>query len=112
MREYLPCTYGYATIIRRAQGASLDYVCFYFDVYFHFDRGYGYVGATRCRGAAGVYYFKRLRRTDWLPIRKVVGPDEESDCGSVSDAASGDSYDSACSDVELGRSSLRSDGHL
>ena len=63
-------------------------------------------------GAAGLYYFEKLRRTDWLPIRKVVDPDEESDRGSVSDAASGDSYDGTCSDVESDRSSLRSDSHL
>ena len=58
------------------------------------------------------YYFKRLRRTDWLPIRKVVDPDEESDRGEVSDADSGESYDGTCSDVASDCSSLRSDGHL
>ena len=42
--EFLPCAYGYATTIRRAQGASLDYVCLYFDADFPPDRGYGYVG--------------------------------------------------------------------
>ena len=30
-RIFLPCCYGYATTIRRAQGASLDYGCLYFD---------------------------------------------------------------------------------
>ena len=34
MHELLPCTYGYATTIRRAQGASLDYVCRYVDAKF------------------------------------------------------------------------------
>ena len=112
MHEYLPCTYGYATTIRRAQGASLDYVCLYFDAPFPPDRGYGYVGASRCRSAAGLYYFKRLRRNDWLPIRKVVDPDEESDRGEVSNADSGESYDGTCSDGASDCSSLRSDGHL
>ena len=70
------------------------------------------MGASRCRSAAGLYYFKRLRRTDWLPIRKFVDPDEDSERGEVSDAASGESYDGTCSDVESDRSSLRSDGHL
>ena len=54
MHECLHCAYGYATIIRRAQGASLDYVCLYFDADFPPDRGYGYVGASRCRNAAGL----------------------------------------------------------
>ena len=38
LHEFLPCTYGYATTIRRAQGASLDYVCLYFDGNFPPDR--------------------------------------------------------------------------
>ena len=112
MHEFLPCSYGYATTIRKAQGASLDYVCLYFDAPFPPDRGYGYVGASRCRSAAGLYYFKRLRRTDWLPIRKFVDPDEDSERGEVSDAESGESYDGTCSDVASDCSSLRSDGHL
>ena len=110
MHEFLPCTYGYATTIRRAQGASLHHVCLYFDAPFPPDRGYGYVGASRCRSAAGLYYFKRLRRTDWLPIRKFVDPDEESDRGPASEASS---YDGG-SDDESGCSTLRSrsDGYL
>ena len=27
MHGFLPCTYGYAIIVRRAQGASVDFVC-------------------------------------------------------------------------------------
>ena len=116
MHEFLPCSYGYATTIRKAQGASLDYVCLYFDAPFPPDRGYGYVGASRCRTAAGLYYFKRLRRTDWLPIRKFVDSDEESERGPASDASS---YDGG-SDDESDCSTLRSrsdgyvlsDGHL
>ena len=115
MHEFLPCTYGYATTIRRAQGASLDYVCLYFDAKFPPDRGYGYVGASRCRNAAGLFYFKRIRRTDWLPIGGGDS-DEESDRGAVSDASS---YDGGFDD-ESDCSSLRSrsdgyvssDGHL
>ena len=116
MHEFLPCTYGYATTIRKAQGASLDYVCLYFDAPFPPDRGYGYVGASRCRSAAGLHYFKRLRRTDWLPIRKIVDSDEESERGPASDVSS---YDGG-SDDESDCSTLRSrsdgyvlsDGHL
>ena len=68
------------------------------------------MGASRCRSAAGLYYFKRLRRTDWLPIRKFVDPDEESDRGPASEASS---YDGG-SDDESGCSTLRSrsDGYL
>ena len=57
MHEFLPCAYGYATTIRRAQGASLDYVCLYFDASSPPDRCYDYVGASRCRNAAGLFYF-------------------------------------------------------
>ena len=56
LHTFLPCTYGYATTIRRAQGASLDYVCLYADAKFPPDRGYGYVGASRCRNAAGLLF--------------------------------------------------------
>ena len=85
--HFLPCTYGYATTIRRAQGASLDYVCLWFDGKFPPDRGYGYVGASRCRDSAGLYCFNRLRRTDWLPIGGG-GDDEQAERGSASDAES------------------------
>ena len=38
---FLPCCYGYATTIRRAQGASLDIGCLYFDQKKHMaGRGY------------------------------------------------------------------------
>jgi hypothetical protein len=110
MHEFLPCTYGYATTIRRAQGASLDYVCLYFDANFPPDRGYGYVGASRCRNAAGLFYFKRIRRTDWLPIGGGDS-DEESERGSVSNA-SNHYDDSEPSDCDSDRSRLRSDGEL
>ena len=112
MHEFLPCTYGYATTIRRAQGASLDYVCLFFDAKFPPDRGYGYVGASRCRTAAGLYYFKRLRRTDWLPIGDGDS-DEQEERGSASDADSVDPYDGWCGD-QSDCSSLRSrsEGYL
>ena len=110
MHEFLPCTYGYATTIRRAQGASLDYVCLYFDHYRPPERGYGYVGASRCRNAAGLFYFKRIRRTDWLPIGEGDS-DEESERGAVSDASDPyDDWDSSESNSDC--STLRSDGHL
>ena len=40
-RIFLPCCYGYATTIRRAQGATLDIGCLYFDQKKHYaGRGY------------------------------------------------------------------------
>ena len=38
---YLPCAYGYATTIRRAQGSSLDQQCLFF------DHSHPPVGATK-----------------------------------------------------------------
>ena len=112
IHELLPCTYGYATTVRRAQGASLDYVCLYFDAKFPPDRGYGYVGASRGRNAAGLYHFKRLRRTDRLPIGGGDS-DEESDRGDASDAESLDPYDGwQHGDDGSDCNTLRSDGHV
>ena len=70
---FLPCTYGYASTIRRAQGSSLSMGCLYFDHCYPPERRYGYVGASRFRTRAGIYHFGKLRRTDWLP----VGADEK-----------------------------------
>jgi len=41
---FLPCCYGYATTIRRAQGSSLHLGALYFDHSYPADPGYGYVG--------------------------------------------------------------------
>ena len=72
MMTFLPCVYGYATTIRRAQGASLDQGCLYFDQTGckkkHPGRGYGYVGASRFRSREGCYLYGRIRRTDFLPV--------------------------------------------
>ena len=66
---FLPCTYGYATTIRRAQGASLDHGCVYFDQkWHHAGRGYGYVAVSRFKTRAGVYLYGKMRRTDFLPV--------------------------------------------
>ena len=50
-------------------------MCLKFDANRAPDRGYGYVGASRCRSAAGLFYYKRIRRTDWLPHGE--GDDDE-----------------------------------
>ena len=66
---FLPFCYGYATTIRRAQGASLDQGCIYFDQKRHpAGRGYGYVAVSRFKSRAGCHVFGKLRRTDFLPV--------------------------------------------
>lgn len=77
---FLPCTYGYATTIRRAQGSSLGLGALYFDHCYPPERGYGYVGASRFRIAERIYHFGCIRRTDWLPVCKNQDdpdPDEQ-----------------------------------
>ena len=76
---------------------------------FAVPRVHRYVGVSRCRNATGLYYFKRLRRTDWLPIGGGES-DEESERGDVSDADSFDPYDGWCDDgSESDCNTLRSD---
>ena len=66
---FLPCCYGYATTIRRAQGASLHHGCVYFDQKkHHAGRGYGYVAVSRFKTRGGVFLYGKLRRTDFLPV--------------------------------------------
>ena len=66
---FLPCCYGYATTIRRAQGASLDLGCIWFDQRrHHAGRGYGYVGVSRFKTRAGCFLYGKLRVTDFLPV--------------------------------------------
>merc|ERR1712110_224607 len=55
-RTFLPCCYGYATTIRRAQGAWLTMGCIYFDYKYGKagrGRGYGYVAVSRFRSRGG-----------------------------------------------------------
>ena len=73
-QRFLPCCYGYATTIRRAQGADLLHGCIYMDnKKFPAVRGYGYVAVSRFKSRQGVYMFGKLRRSDFLP----VGPEQE-----------------------------------
>ena len=66
---FLPCCYGYATTIRRAQGASLDQGCIWFDnKKYPAGRGYGYVAVSRFRKRSGCYVFGKIRRSDFLPV--------------------------------------------
>ena len=60
-RSFLPCSYGYATTIRKSQGASLHGIVLCFDHSYPPERGYGYVGASRARSKAGLYHYGRIR---------------------------------------------------
>ena len=74
--RFLPCCYGYATTIRRAQGADLYHGCIIMDNKWHpAVRGYGYVAASRFKSKSGVYLYGKLRTSDFLP----VGPELESE---------------------------------
>ena len=83
-RVHLPCAYGYATTIRRAQGSSLAAGALYFDHCYPPERGYAYVGVSRFRTKLGVFHFGPIRRSDWLPVGEEKdgeqtrrGPDSE-----------------------------------
>ena len=68
-----PCTYGYATTIRRAQGSTLAKGALYFDHSYPPDRGYGYVGASRFTDPDLLFHYGPLRVTDWLPVTEEEG---------------------------------------
>ena len=88
--RFLPCCYGYATTIRRAQGADLYHGCIYMDLkYRTAARGYGYVAVSRFKSRAGCHLYGKLRRSDFLP----VGPEQENEVleRGYSSVSSGDS---------------------
>jgi hypothetical protein len=66
--RFLPCVYGWAMTTRKAQGCSLDYAVLYFDLFKPAPRGFAYVGASRVRTSGGLFYFGKVRRSDWLPV--------------------------------------------
>ena len=88
-RLFLPCTYGYATTIRRAQGATLTHGCIWFNHCYPPERGYGYVAASRFRAKSGIYLYGAIRATDWLP----VGGDEPYEDTKRSDLSDDSAYD-------------------
>ena len=70
---FLPCCYGYATTVRRAQGADLFHGCIYFEQKKRVaTRGYGYVACSRFKSREGCYVFGKVRRSDFLP----AGPEQ------------------------------------
>lgn len=58
--SFIPCVYGYATTIRRAQGATLVHGCLYFGSKYPAVRGYGYVGVSRFKNRSGVAIYTKL----------------------------------------------------
>ena len=79
MREhgetFLPCCYGYATTIRRAQGADLHHGCIYMDQLKRVAaRGYAYVACSRFKVKLGVICmdtFVSVISFLWVCHRKV-----------------------------------------
>ena len=65
---FLPCVYGYAMTTRKAQGSSMDFAVLYFDLFMPACRGFAYVGGSRVRHHTGLYYYGKIRRSDWLPV--------------------------------------------
>ena len=103
---FLPCVYGYAMTTRKAQGSTLDFAVLYFDLFRPASPGYAYVGASRVRNHEGLYYFGKIRRSDWqavgvTPIQPDRGVDSE-DTGisdkvsSMSDTESEESRSYTC----------------
>ena len=68
---FLPCCYGYAFTIRKAQGTSLYQGCIYFDQQKPAGRGPGYVAVSRFRSSHGCHLYGKLRQTEFLPVGEV-----------------------------------------
>lgn len=92
-RCFVPCTYGYATTIRRAQGDTSYHGCIWFNRCYPPERGYGYVAASRFKSKSGMYLFGKGRATDWLPVR--ARDDETYD-----ETNRGDQSQSSCDSAE------------
>ena len=113
-KRFLPCVYGYAMTTRKAQGSSMDFVVLYFDLFKAAPRGFGYVGASRARSSAGLFYFGKVRRTDWLPVggdaddEQVTRGYDSKDSSSEGRARSYDESDDDQEDQESSDGSLGS----
>ncbi len=103
--RFLPCCYGYATTIRRAQGCGFLHGCIYFDMKKPSARGYGYVAVSRFKSRSGCHLYGKLRRTDFLPVG-APREDEVLERGLLS-ASSEDDMESGLQ--YLGSSSLAGD---
>jgi len=117
--KYLPVAYGYATTMRRAQGATLEAVGLLFDRRVP-DRGYAYVGTSRAKARTMVFHLGRLRQTDWLPVGG--NPDEEHTSLSVFSESSAEqeesedppteSVEAATSDFDFDHESMEDEDFL
>ena len=83
-RTFLPIAYGWATTIRRAQGATLDKVCLCFDRRLP-DRGYAYVGVSRAKHRTDIFMMGRIRRSDWRAVNGE-GTDEQNGVSGLSES--------------------------
>ena len=84
-RKFLPVTYGWATTMRRAQGATLEKVGLWFDRKLP-DRGYAYVGLSRAKRRADVFLMGNIRRTDWRPVGGEGRPGEQTELSALSES--------------------------
>ena len=98
-RKFLPVTYGWATTMRRAQGATLEKVGLWFDRKLP-DRGYAYVGLSRAKRRADVFLMGKIRRTDWRPVGGEGRPGEQTELsGDVSSFGSTDDRSPSSDDI-------------
>ena len=105
--------------MRRAQGASLEQGCIYFDQHrHHAGRGYGYVAVSRFKTRARCYLYGKLRRTDFLPVGEeletevLLRGDESESCSDSEgiESAFGEDADSdASQDDEYGAALITDD---
>eukprot|EP00439_Symbiodinium_sp_Y106_P044720 s710_g5.t1 len=113
-QKYLPVSYGYATTMRRAQGATLDAVGLLFDRRLP-DSGYAYVGTSRAKSRSSVYHLGHLRQTAWLPVggdpsqehTSLSALSESSDEQEESEQPSSDSPEAKSSDFDSDTSHFR-----
>ena len=84
-RKFLPVTYGWATTMRRAQGATLEKVGLWFDRKLP-DRGYAYVGLSRAQRRSDVFLMGKIRRTDWRPVGGEGRPGEQTVLSALSES--------------------------
>ena len=101
-RKYLPVSYGWATTIRRAQGATLNKIALWFDRRVA-DKGYAYVGLSRARKATDVYLIGKIRRTDWRAVgtnNEQLQPSHLSDTTETGESRSADDFEETDEDFD------------
>ena len=116
----LPCTYGYATTVRRAQGATYYHGCLYFDHSHPPAAGYGYVAASRFKSKAGVYLYGKVRRTDFIPVHSAAdasdyqhrrSDESDTDYDSIEEESHAILYERHANRLSLGSDGELSDGY-